>query len=486
MSLMTPSFEHHPAPTYAPVRDLSYKTERCEVMRVALLMGWRLQPWQIHVVEIATEYRTNTFTGAREYHYHDVIVTVPRQSGKTTVVFPIMLHRAMTRARASVFFTAQTGQAARHRIKDFVDRVTDPGVCKLAPYLKGRMEAGAEGVNVLANRSQIRRFSPTPTGLHGETPELVVVDEFWAFTALEGDNLTGAIGPAQITRREERQTWWISTMGTAHSEFMNGMVEAGRAGDDPKTAYFEWSLPEDMDPEDPASWELFHPAVHNTITLQDLQDVLTKLKAQDKMGEWLRAYCNRKTGTANPLIQDAAWAAMTDEDMTRPERFAVAYEVAPGNALCSVSVAWRDEEGEPFTRVLLQRRGTAWLPGYIAKVAETLEPSVIAADDGGPTRRLTDVIRARFPDLEITTLNMAEFGSACMGWLEAVRDVGNLHHDGSEPLASAVTALALKSVNGVERFTRDEAPVPVAAAIGSAVALWAWDRAPEDLPLQIG
>lgn len=479
------TFTQLPPPAYAPKRDLSYRSELCEVDRVALLMGWRLQPWQRLVVEVATEYRTNTFTGAREYHYHDVIVTVPRQSGKTTVVFPLMVHRAMTRKRASVFFTAQTGQAARHRIKDLVDRATDVSVCKLAPFLKGRMEAGAEGLVIPSNRSYIRRFSPTPTGLHGETPELVVVDEFWAFTALEGDDLTGAIGPAQITNRETRQTWWISTMGTAASEFMNAMVEAGRAGLDPKTAYFEWSLPEDADPEDPETWWTFHPALGNTINVGDLQDVLTKLKAQDKMGEWLRAYCNRKTGTANPLISDAEWAAMLDEDIVVPARYALAYEVAPGNALCSVVASWRDEDGEPFTLVLRQRRGTAWLPGYIAACAQHLSPAVIAADDGGPTRRLTDVIRAKYPELEVTTLSMPEFGSACMGWLEAVRDVGNLHHGESEALSGAVSALALKAVNGVERFTRDEAPQPVAAAIGSAVALWAWDRAPKDYGVQV-
>lgn len=472
-------FLHDPEPAYAPVRDLSYKTELKEVIRVARGIGWTLMPWQKRVVEVATEYRTDAF-GIRHYKYHDVVVTVPRQSGKTTVVGPVILHRLLMLKAASTFYTAQNGLAARHRIKDMVGTYANS---VFGSVLKPNMEAGAEGVVNLASGSFLRRFSPTPTALHGETPRLVVVDEFWKFTAMEGDNLTGAINPGQITIRSQSQTWWISTMGTADSAFMNGIVEAGRAGVDPRTAYFEWSLPEGLDPSDPENWG-FHPALGNTISTSDLQDEHNKLRKSDKMGEWLRAYCNRKTGTANPLISEAAWAGMQTE-MVKPDEWVLSYEVAPGNALAAVCASWRDEDGTPYSYVIKQAAGTAWLPHYVAWCSRHLEPRQIVADDGGPTRRLTERIRAEYRDVEVTTLSMPEFGSACMGWLEAARETGRLRHDGSEPLRQAVMSASLRSVNGVERFSRDEAEHPVAALIGCAVALWGWDSMRAKMELQM-
>lgn len=482
------TFLYFPRPAYAPRRDPSYETELHEIERVAALMGLRLMPWQRYVLEIATEYRRDAF-GRKLYHYHDVVVTVPRQSGKTTLIGPLTVYRTLTRPRTAAFYTAQTGHAARQRIKDLVGLITDPAASRLHSLVHKNMEAGAEGFTIPANNSYLRRFSPTESGMHGETPHLVVVDEFWKFTELEGDNLTGAIDPAQITIRQESQTWWISTMGTAQSGFMNKTVEMGRAGADPSTAYFEWSIPEGADPFARASWWLFHPALGNTITEDDLAGEARKARKRDKLGEFLRAFCNRKTGTANPLISDERWQALA-VDMAKPSGIALAYDVAPGNAAAAVVASWRDETGRPLTRVIRQAPGTAWVAPYVRACLEHLPVLALAADDGGPTRRITENLRngsaPTYSDgLEVTTLTLPQFGSACMGWLEAARDAGNLGHDGSPALTAAVNAAALRTINGVSRFSRDEATEPIAALIGSAVGLWAWDNAPRGAGLQI-
>lgn len=285
-------------------------------------------------------------------------------------------------------------------------------------------------------------------------------------------------------------------MGTANSAFMNNVVEQGRLGTDPSTAYFEWSLPEGMDPWAPASWWTFHPALGNTITEDDLSAAARKARKRAKLGEFLRAYANRKTGTANPLVTEEQWAAEHVPDMAAPSTFALSYEVAPGNALSTVTASWRDEHGQPRTRVIRQARGTSWLPGYVLACLEHLPVAVVAADDGGPTRRLTEKLRAEHadraarglpvPSLEkLRTLSMPEFGAACMGWLEAARDSGTLGHDGSEALTDAVLAASLRTTNGVSRFSRDEAPRPIAALIGSAVALYAWDTREQATVLQV-
>lgn len=149
-------FTHAPAPTFAPERDLSYKTEGAEIARVARLLGLELMPWQRLVADIGTEYRLDQ-DGERVYKYKTVFVSVPRQSGKSTLMQPVRLHRILTRPGIDAFSTAQTGKAARERIMKMIERVeTSP----LAPLCKSLRSNGAEGLQVYANRSRLTRFSP--------------------------------------------------------------------------------------------------------------------------------------------------------------------------------------------------------------------------------------------------------------------------------------------------------------------------------------
>lgn len=480
-------FAYDPPPASAPERDPAWKTEGGEVAKVARLMGLELMPWQRRVLDVALEYREGRSlkTGKieRQYHYHEVIVTVPRQSGKTTLMGPLMLHRAMTRPGSSTFFTAQTGQAAAERMRAVISLAMDPGASKLGPILKPTLRAGREGLKVPGARSEIARFSPTKDGLHGETPHLVGVDEFWAFSGIEGDDLVQAINPTQSTIYRESQIWWISTMGDQDSTFMNEMVAAGRAGKIKGGAYFEWSIPEGLDPTDPASWWEYHPALGNTIEQATLEDELAKLLAKDKLGEFLRAYGNRQTAASDPLISEADWQQLHDPDMPAPAEFAVAYEV--GGFSAAVYAAWRDDQHRPCTRILRQAAGTGWVPGFLQRAHEDLPIVGIAADDGGPTRRITEQVQADYYlNRALTTTRIADFESACATWLEAARDTHELRHGGDQPLTESVQAVELRTVNGRERFVRDGTarPTPV---IASALALWAWDHQQEHAPLVI-
>ena len=72
-------------------------------------------PWQQHVVDVAFE----THPDSGRLVYREVRLTVPRQSGKTTLMLAIMLHRCLLMGDGQrVGYTAQTGQAARLKFTD--------------------------------------------------------------------------------------------------------------------------------------------------------------------------------------------------------------------------------------------------------------------------------------------------------------------------------------------------------------------------------
>lgn len=468
-----------PTATHHPVRDPSWRTEGREIARTARLLGVQLMPWQRKAVDVATEYRLDSF-GRRHYRYTRVLITVPRQSGKTTLVGPVQLHRMMTRPRSTAFFTAQTGQDAKKRMKSLIEMVEN-GPAK--PLFKTHLAAGAEGLSVPGNGSSLTRFSPTLSALHGETPLLVSFDEIWKYSRELGTALLGAASPGQITYGDLAQIWMISTMGTLDSEFMNDWVAAGRSGEDPRLCYIEYSMPEGLDPYAPETWWTFHPALGNTITEEALQDETGLDKS-----EWLRAYCNRLTESARTAVDLDVWDDLA-EDFPAPARteVAVAFEVAPDNAAAAVVAGWRDADtGRPCVRVVHQAPGTAWLVDYLAALVREWQPAVIAADGAGPVGRFVEDLNAVLDaedDLpaqlrEVLTLGVHDFGAACGALLAAARDERTLAHDGSTALRDAVAALELRTTNGVTKFSRDHSPRPIAAVIGAAVALWAHSHQP--------
>ena len=268
-------------------------------------------PWQRHVVDIATQYRLDA-QGQRAYKYRTVVVTVPRQSGKTTLMTPVRVHRIMTRPGIDAFSTAQTGKAARDRILKMVEQVE---MSALSPLFKPLRSNGAEGLKVNGRRnSRCVRFSPVTGALHGETPHLVDFDEIWRYPEEFGDMLLGGARPAMITLGARAQVWMVSTKGTAASTFMNRYIDAGEAGNDPTLAYFAWQKPAHLDPEDPATWWRFHPALGNTITEDDLA---AEMYAEGvSYSERIRAYMNLMTTVTDSIIDAEAWS----EPRQRPPR----------------------------------------------------------------------------------------------------------------------------------------------------------------------
>lgn len=457
-----PEAQHHPE------RDPEWLTEGHEIAAVARALGRHFMPWQRKAVDVATEYRINAF-GFREYRYHTVVIVVPRQSGKTDLTIPVQIHRAITRPDAACWYTAQSGQDARKRIMELIERAEGSPIAAITTPTRSN---GAEGVRVDGQPgSHVTRFSPTYSALHGEHPPLVTLDEFWHFPKDLGDAILGAIEPAQITLGMRAQTWMISTMGTASSQFMNEIVDDGRAGTDPGVCYIEYSLPEGLDPFDPESWPLFHPALGNTITVEDLARRARRAKDNPaRRATFLRAYCNRVVASDGSLLDLATWDDLA-LDIDRPDldKVSIGFEVAPANASAAVVASWIDEAtGRPATRILRQAPGTSWLVPFLAQLHEEWNAPLVV-DGAGPSGRFTQQLEDL--DIPVRRLTLPEYGQASEAWLAAAGTDATLIHDGTDELRAQAAELQVRISNGVRRISRDST-IPVPAIIASAVALY--------------
>ena len=475
--------------TYATPRNLERRTIGRRIANVAAMLGKPGMPWQREVWDVAGE-----LDAFGNLVYEIVIVTVPRQSGKTTMYGPVQIERAITNPGAKTFYTAQTGKDARSRFNDLKQLLEGSQLMHLSPQF--RLSAGDEAI-VWPNGARNKIFAPVEAALHGETPPLVGMDEIWEFDELLGDALLeGAIIPAQVTLNGRRQVWLISTAGTAASVFLRKWVDRGRRsvtdpGSDPRIAYFEASLPEGADPYDPEAIARFHPAVKRSdgSGTQELE-ALMELARQVSRATWMRAFCNIWTETSDPFITPADWDDRADPTIgARWADVAISWEAAHDNVMGAIVAAWRDADGSPCTRVVHAAPGTQWMEDLLVDIYQH-KPAAFGADDGGPTRRITDRVRRRLeadgePAESLIAIGGKDSGVAHDTWITASRDEKNLIHDGSKTLAHGVAHIVLKRTGDVTKISRSESTGPVAGPIASASALWLYDhrRAPDRAPV---
>ena len=92
-------------PRFSTPRHPDRDTMGPQVAKVAQALGTPLMPWQQHVADVALEIDPETGRLA----YRELVLTVPRQSGKTTLILALAVHRAIGFGQPQrITYTAQT------------------------------------------------------------------------------------------------------------------------------------------------------------------------------------------------------------------------------------------------------------------------------------------------------------------------------------------------------------------------------------------
>ena len=453
-------------PKYAPVPDLSLATRGGKIATFAHEMRRPLLPHQQFIADVATEMLPagSPFLFKRRL----VIVSLPRQTGKTTLQRSVFVERCMTFARARTFMTAQLGKYASARWKDLVgDIEASPLLGSWVDVKRGKGDESA----TFPNGSQIMPFAAGPNALHSETPPLVGVDEAWAFTAEEGAELIRAIRPAQQTLWE-RQLWVISAAGDAKSEWWLELQDTGRASTldpDSEIAYFEWAIQDDADPYDEDAWQ-FHPGLDGLVTIETLREEAKP--ENNKHADWLRGYMNRATKQSERMVLDLdAWEQQAQPLVPagRPGAVAYGYDVAIDRSCASVWSAWTDPAGVVQLQVLDTREGDEWVAETVGRL-HAAGAGAIGADDGGPARMVTDALtRARVP---VTVLDGKTTSTA---WAAFKADRG-MRHSGSPTLRAALEVAVERKTGDTVRLSRRDSLGVIDAAIAAYVARWLAQR----------
>lgn len=444
-------------PALATMPTPGARHELRQIELIARVLGVPLMPWQRYVARVASEKHPDN---PERYRYRTIVLTVPRQSGKTTLMRAILTQRALMNARRKAFYTAQTGKDATARWKDLIAQIEDSF---LGEYTDTRMAQGSQSLT-FDNGSYINPFAPTPKSLHGYTPDDVHLDEIFEWSEEQGEMLMGAVKPAQQTR-VGRQLWLVSTMGTEDSTFLNNWLAKGReAVGDPSSeiAYFEWSLEPGLDAYDSDNWD-FHPALGHTITKDDLAEATTA----HSDGEWNRAYMNRITKTVNKWIDDSTLDDVTGE-VTAPDSMNdvhLAWEVDPkdgGGA--GIVAAWKHAD-KIHAKIWMLQPERGWIVDA-AKDALTMRPGSIKYDNTAMNRHYAGNMESSL----IEPLATADYVTACMMLLEKIK-TGEVVLEQSEIMREQLQRVVTKPLGEGWAISRKLSSGDVSLAVALAVAV---------------
>lgn len=480
-------------------------------------------PWQSLVADVGGE--IDPLTGLPAYR--EVVVTIPRQSGKTTLFLSWQVNRCVSRRwkhpqRSA--FTAQTGKDARDKwIDELFPLIRNSALKSLVSSKGSRLEIN-EGMGNECIRfktgSLIRLLSTSTSSGHSKTLHQAVMDEVWHDT---DDRREQGLRPAMITI-QDAQLLVCSTAGTEDSVVLNRKVEAGRAAVEADTgegvAYFEWSAPKGWDPEDEASYFTFMPALcpkppcrcaprgerwRHTITLAALR---AERAAMEKIpGEFKRAYGNIKTGQTDEIWQVISkndWENAGDPESQAKDPVVFSINTTWERTHTTIVATGARDDDNLHTVVVEHRVHGSWAVPRMVALAKKWKPAAVVLDPATATNSMTeelnralkaaDVTDAGGNYLQVTTITAREaaagFGMVVDAMSSARRENELLRgrrlfwrpNEHSEALTDAVKGGTKRSVGHEGYAWECKSDVVMSPVKAMTDAVYGFVTAPEPVP----
>ena len=430
------------------------------------LLGRKLWPWQAETARVALERKNG------RWRYPIVTVCVPRQSGKTTLVGLLAIHRCLDNEEQRVSYTAQTRMDAVGRFRDFCRLLRRSPLTELSNSVRNvnehvwdykiKLGVGNEMIE-FRNGSTMQVFAPNEDSLHGSVNDLVIFDEARFLDELAGRALMSAALPTMATRNG--QLWIISTGGGPESRFLAGELERSRAevgNPDSRRAHFEYGISGDV-----ADFELLakvweaHPAAG-----QDGGPNFDAFAvAADAMppAQFAHEYGNRwRSPDESRLIplgrwQSAIWAQRPDGDLFLGVD--VALDRSSAAIVCCAG---------GVVDLLEFRPGVTWLADRVVTLVESMNAESVWIDPLGPSGATAVELQARLPATH--TVSTREITAACAQFEDSVLVTPpQLGHVRNDALDLAVARAAHRTIGQSWVWSRVESgPVLMAATLAHA------------------
>lgn len=419
--------------------------------------------------------------------YSELVEMMPRRSTKTTAIFGEFLGRCAKYPRTLILTTAQDGTRAREILRGTImDDLEAAGFLRLG-LARFRYANGSEAIEFY-NGSVIKAVPPVPSKFRSKAADVILLDEAGEVDADLGHAIIAAALPLMDTRPDSQ----LVVAGTPPEGGEAGLLwDELQEALDPKikaTAIHAYMLRPDetvaVIAEDGTMtinrrvMMRIHPGIGTVTTLATIRARFDKLTARGRLAEFEREYgCKFGAEESAGAIDLARWNAcgvvLPIDEVERPRRVGLAFDVEPDGSAASLVAAWRDDDGIAHLELLAFADGYEWLPAKACAAAKRHRVPVAHDDIGVNVDVAQTLTRLRTKPAPIPLRKMQAAESRFTREIQT----RNLRHYEQPDLTEAAKGAAWRPVGDSGRlFGRKASASAVSPIVAAAVALWQFDQ----------
>lgn len=289
-----------------------------------------------------------------------------------------------------------------------------------------------------------------------------------------------------VSARENPQVWYtgsaVDQESHEHGVVFSRVRDRALRGDDPRLAYFEWSLdaesPDEVDGEvatDPAVWAEANPALGIRI---DRDHIGAEQRSMDRrsfaverlgVGDWPAV-----DGSDDSMISLEEWSALVDERSGISGAVCFAIDVSPDRSWTTISAAGRRDDDLFHVEVVDRRRGTGWVVPRCVELRHHHDVDLFVLDAVGPAAALLEPLAEA--GIEVETITTTEHARSCGLLFDSVRQ-GTVRHLGTGEIEAAIRGAAVRPLGDAWAWSRKNSRVDITSLVSVTQALGAAYRA---------
>lgn len=447
------------------IPEEAHATQEPSLNALANAAGDRFDPWQRQINRIALATTPDGLWAAR-----NVVMSIPRQTGKTYDVEWVAIHRAAMVPGVRIVWTAQHFSVIKDTFEDMTGRVTRPEMASLVDPDHGiSLAAGKEEIR-FRNGSRIFFRARERGALRGvKKVGLLVIDEAQHLS----DAAKASMLPTQ-NRAWNPQTVYMGTppgprdMGESFTR-QRTQALAGRAH---STFYVEFSADRTADPMDRRQWTKANPSYPSHTSEDAILTLLDGLTMDDFRREALGIW---DENMASAAIDANLWDEATIA--RRPDGGVMSFglDMNPSRTRLTIGACMRYEDDTAHIELAEYRDtnqdGTMWAVNLLAKVWDNT--AAVAIDAQSPATVLLPELQEA--GITVTVTNSSDMGQACGRLQDMLRDhtVTHLPEAGQQQLWDAARRATVRPIGkqGLFAFNRPDDDTDISPLVACTLAL---------------
>ncbi|MCH9276107.1 terminase [Bifidobacterium amazonense] len=447
------------------IPDGVHSSQEPSLNALANAAGDRFDVWQRQINRLALSMTVEGFWAAR-----NVVMSIPRQTGKTFDVGWLVIHRCARTPGLRAVWTAQHFSVIKDTFEGMCGIVLRPEMASLVDPDHGiSLAAGKEEIR-FRNGSRIFFRARERGALRGvKKVALLVIDECQHLS----DSAMAAMLPTQ-NRAYNPQTIYMGTPPGPkdNGEAFTRMRTKALSGRSHSSMYVEFCAERGCDPLDREQWKKANPSYPGHTSDESIMNLYDNLAGDDFNREALGIWDEHSTSAA---IDQAKWDEATVNRRREDGVMSFGIDMNPDRTRLTIGACMKYADDTAHIELAeyrdTNRDGVMWAVNLLERVWD--DTAAVVIDAQSPAMSLiTDLQEA---GIHVTVTNSAAMGQACGRFQDMLKD-GTLTHlpeDGQQPLWTAVRKATIRPINkqGLFGWNRPDDDTDISPLVACTIAL---------------